>query len=213
MSALDTHPQPARTDLENVHMPMLPGSLGGSQTVNVTRSAQNGMGYMMEPHGQPVLLNWVDEPGPWNPIQGRNSVSSNATQPPTTRPNPLTTYRSSHVPSEYETIGHGRLPSDSGYESLSRPRHSVIGSSVLGDCDRSGETASLSNGLAGIQFDRPLSTPGPWRQQDGFRTIDGQVNVDNKQLVCPHCNVRVKTRSEIKYAALVIFSVIPMWLG
>lgn len=197
-------------------MSMLPDSLGGSQTVDVTRSSQNEMDRIMGQHGQPLLLTWLGQQDPWNPIQGsiqgRNPVLSNP-QRPTTRPNPLTTYRSSHVPSEYETIGHGRLPSDSGYESLSRPRHSVIGSSVHGDCDRSGETASLSNGLAGIHFDQLLSPSGPWRQQEPPHAIDGQINVDNKQLVCPYCKEKVKTRSEIKYAPLVLLSVVPMWLG
>lgn len=210
---MNTRPRPVEPDLNSAGIslpapsPSLTDHFGDLQTPGVNRSS-NPSDALMEPSRQNPLIDWyTSQEKPWDPIQGRNPPPPRIGTRLNYRPSgpAFSTYRSSHAPSDCDTIGRGPLPSDSGYESLSRHRHSVIGGSIYGDCDRSGETASVSNGLAGLQFDRSMPSPGVWRQHGSVPTIDVPVNLQGKQaLVCTYCNQEVKTKSELKYASLIL---------
>lgn len=209
---VNTRPRPIEPDLNSAGIslpapsPSLTDHFNDLQAAGVSRSS-NPSDTLVRHSRQDPLIDWyTSHEKPWDPIQGRNP-------PPRTgaRLNyqssgaAFSTYRSSHAPSDCETIGRGPLPSDSGYESLSRHRHSVIGGSIYGDCDRSGETSSVSNGLAGLQFDRSMPSLGPWRQQGSVHTFDVPVTLGGKQpLVCSYCNKAVKTKSEFKYASHIL---------
>lgn len=198
-----------------VPSPSLTDPFGDLQTSGINRSS-NQNDSLMRPSRQNPLLDWWTSPEkPWDPIQGRNPTLPRTGSRPNYRPPgpAFSVYRSSHAPSDCDTIGHGQLPSDSGYESLSRPRHSVIGGSVYGDCDRSGETTSVSNGLAGLQFDRAMPSPEAWGQQAPVHAIDvpRSVTSERKMLLCPYCKTEVKTKSELKYTSLALLSLVT-WL-
>lgn len=57
----------------------------------------------------------------------------------------------------------------------------------------------MSNGLAGLHFDRPMSSSEALGQAQSARAIDVPVHVENKDLRCPYCHAKVKTKSELKY--------------
>lgn len=158
---------------------------------------------MTRPPRQDYLLDWCTLEKPWDPIQGTIPTISPTEYRSSSRPSgpAFSVYRTSHAASDCDTNGHGHLPSDSGYESLSKPRHSVAGGSTYGDYDRFAETASVSNGLAGLNFDRTIPSPESWRQQAPLSAIDlrALASPEKKPLVCSFCNTRVKTKSELKY--------------
>lgn len=181
----------------------------------VNRPSNPSDNFMRPSRQDPLFDWWTSQEKPWDPIQGRNQpMPRNGTRLNYRHAGPAFSAYRSHAPSECETIGHGLLPSDSGYESLSRPRHShsVIAGSIHGDCDRSGETTSVSNGLAGLQFDRSMSSSEVWRQSGSVHTIDVPVHVESKDLICRHCGNKVKTKSELKYDSPTFSTLCVTWL-
>lgn len=192
--------------------PCLIDSFGDLQPVAANHSSSQVDSFTTPSPQNPLFHWWASQENPWDPIQGRNSSSSRTGPGPNYRHTApaFSVYRGSHAPSDSDTVGHGHLPSDSGYESLSRPRHSVIGGSIYDDCERYGETASVSNGLAGLQFDQAMPLQEAWRQQAPIHAVDVPVSVssEKKALMCPHCKAEVKTKSELKYATLFLFSLV-----
>lgn len=166
-----------------------------------TRSS-NPYTVSVRPQGQQQtpLVDWSSHAAPWDPIHGRARNDLGAGGKLNHRLNGVSffEYRSPyHPPSESEITAPGQLPSDSGYGSLTR--QSVAEGSLFGDCDRSGDTASVSSHLAGIHLDRPIvSTSGTWTHQAAGLS----ANYGSSGLVCPHCKENVKTRSELKYVEM-----------
>lgn len=157
---------------------------------------------------QTPLVDWyTSHVAPWDPIHGRARNDLRAGGKLNHRPNgaPFLDYRTSyHSPSESEITAPGHLPSDSGYGSLTR--QSVAEGSLFGDCDRSGDTASVSSHLAGIHFDRStVPTSDAWVNQTVGHS-ENFVSLETNRLVCPHCKEIVKTKSELKYVDLVSWS-------
>lgn len=150
------------------------------------------------------LSNWFTNPqqGPWDPLRSNASVVRPGGRGFQVQPGSASFagYRSQALPSESDATAPGHILSDSGYGSWTR--QSIADASVYGDCDRSGDAASISSHIAGIHFDRPMiSPPEVWSHQ-ASATNDASVTLDvNKRLVCPYCNARVKTKSELKYVS------------
>lgn len=162
---------------------------------------------MMWSSRQNALIDWVASPtGPWNAIQGRYSAL------PQTAPGPeyesasptFSAYPGSNAHSDCDALIHGQLLSDSGYGS--RPGHSVTGDSIHDECDQYREPANVLDGISGLQFDQAISSPQAWGQQAPVHAIDVPVpvNPERNALVCPTCEAEVKTKSELKYALLVL---------
>lgn len=181
---------------------------GDSQTIgHLTRSSSNSSGAFTRPAAQQQtpLAEWYTSPAaPWDPMNGRARSDLRVGGKPNYRSSGVSFsgYRSPYnSPSDCETTAPGHLPSDSGYGSLTR-QSVVADGSLYGDCDRSGDTASVSSHLAGIHFDRPvLCTPQDWRPQPAVHN-ETLVSTDSNRLVCPHCKEKVKTKSELKYVYL-----------
>lgn len=156
---------------------------------------------------QTPLVDWyTSHVAPWDPIHGRARNDLRAGGKLNHRANGarFLEYRTPyHSPSESEITAPGHLASDSGYGSLTR--QSVAEGSLFGDCDRSGDTASVSSHLAGIHFDRSIvSTSDAWTHQTVGHS-ESFVSLETNRLVCPHCKEIVKTKSELKYVDLVIY--------
>lgn len=205
--SMDGRPRPLEPDLNSAgitlpaHSPACIDPLVDIQTAAINRSSHSTQNFVRPP-ARTSLEVWYDsQEKPWDPIQGRNPPPSRAGELRGNRLNyrpfgpAFSAYRESNVPSECESTGTGILPSDSGYES--RTRHSVINGSIYGDCDRSGETGSISSNLADFQFERPILPSEPWTQHGSDYTTAVSANCNSK-LVCPYCNQSVKTRSELK---------------
>lgn len=202
-------PRPLEPDLNSLsaHSPGYNDPLGDLQAAAINRSPHptQNFGRILASN---ALADWYSsQEKPWDPIQGRNPPPPRARDLRGNRPNyhpsglPFSTYRESNVPSECESTGTGMLPSDSGYESRTT-RHSVVNSSNYGDCDRSGETGSISSHLADFQFDRPILPQESWRSNGSGYATAVSTNLDSSKLVCPNCNQIVKTKSELKYDPL-----------
>ncbi|KAF3760473.1 hypothetical protein M406DRAFT_334107 [Cryphonectria parasitica EP155] len=101
----------------------------------------------------------------------------------------------SHAPSsECDTLG----PSDSGYGSASRTGPSVANGSVYGDCDRSGETASVASHSMSLPYASSMLSSGNWRSSDSALEGDFGINENGNELVCHVCKAQVKNKSELK---------------
>lgn len=184
----------------------LTGSFGEMQATPANRPQVSSDLLMRPPHKETPIFNWFYEEKPWDPIgiQGVNPTIARQGSKAGYRPSgsAFANYRGSQAPpSECETSGLGPILSDSGYDSVRHSRHSVVGGeSIYGDYERSTETVSVSNGLAGLQFEhQPTPSPEDWKPQGPIR-IDAAVNSDSsRDLVCQYCNKHVRTRSELKY--------------
>lgn len=206
---MDGRPRPLEPDLKSAgitlpaHSPAFIDPLGDIQTSVINRSSHSTQNFVRPPARNPLEDWYVSHEKPWDPIQGRNPPPSRAGDLRGNRLNyrpighAFSAYRESNVPSECESTGTGMLPSDSGYES--RTRHSVVNGSIYGDCDRIGETGSISSHLADFQFERPILPSELWKPQGTSHTTAVSTSVDNSKLVCSYCNQNVKTRSELKY--------------
>lgn len=77
----------------------------------------------------------------------------------------------------------------------------MVESSLYGDRDQSGDAASVSSRLAGIQIDRPMVfATDTWGQQvQSINEVSAVVKTNN--LMCPICEQKVKTKSELKYVS------------
>ncbi|KAK3325454.1 hypothetical protein B0H66DRAFT_529490 [Apodospora peruviana] len=111
-----------------------------------------------------------------------------------------TGYRNTTALSEVDTIGPGTLISDSGYGSMAR--QSVGNPSVYGDMDHNTDTQSLIQGVSDFKFHPGLSPDGlpPLEEELDRKSSfqhDDVANPDSNDLVCPECNSRVKTKSEL----------------
>lgn len=210
-SNIDGRPRPLEPDLSSsgIALPTtttIPGfidTLGELQTQGINRNPHSPEAFVRPAPRNPFIDWYTSQEKPWDPIQGRavpqprsgdfragklnyHRLSGNA----------YSTYRENHVPSECETTGPGALPSDSGYHS--RATQSVFNGSTCGDADRSGENGSISSHLAGLQVDRtPFSSEG-WAQAS-MQTTPLAFAIDSGSLVCPTCQQKVKTKSELKY--------------
>lgn len=135
--------------------------------------------------------------GPWVP-----QVSGVRAQPasePLRGPS-FFVHRNSPLPSDCGTaVGVDILPSDSGYESMTR--QSVGNPSVVGEHDQSSE--SIITAFSGFQLqgtNRSLSEyqRDPWTQPASVRLGGTATTPNAANFVCPHCNAAVKTKSELK---------------
>ncbi|KAJ9156336.1 C2H2 and C2HC zinc finger [Pleurostoma richardsiae] len=163
-----------------------------------------------------TLSEWYfSRDGPWDPIQGKNAAiprspdARTRTRPAVTNPQgrvSFTQFRGSTVASECETLPSAVLPSDSGYESRTRP--SVGNPSVYGDHDRSADTQSIVGQLGGFQLDGLQQDGFPHRESNLPRDGYPQPGISNpatsspdtggnRSLVCPFCHKTVKTKSEL----------------
>lgn len=204
---INAPPRPLEPDLSSAGVSLAAPSPGLTDfrdlqsTSHLTRSSNTDNASMRPPGQQqtPLGVWYTSHVGPWDPIHGRAQTNLQAKGKLNYRSNEASflDYRSTYnSPSECETTAPGHLPSDSGYGSLTR--HSVAEGSLYGDCDRSGDTASVSSHLAGIHLDRTrVSPPDTWRQQPAVH--ESFMPIDASRLVCPHCKERVKTKSELKY--------------
>lgn len=199
-------PRPLEPDLNSLpaHSSSHIDSLGDA-SINRTSHPTQDFG---RPLARNPLEDWYSShEKPWDPIQGRNPPPLRAGDLRGNRLNyssklpTFSVYRESNVPSECESTGTDMLPSDSGYESRTT-RQSVVNGSSYGDCDRTGETGSISSHLADFQFDRPILPSESWRPHGSGHVTAVSTNIDSSKLVCPHCNRNVKTRSELKYDPL-----------
>lgn len=193
---MDAPPRPIEPDLS------LPDFGDLQPKVQHIRSSNANDAYMRNPRQQlDPLSNWyTSQQGPWDPLRSNANVVRPNGRGLETRPGSVSfaEYRSQTLPSESDTTAPGHIPSDSGYGSWTR--QSVADASVFGDCDQSGETASISSHIAGIHFDRPMvSPPDVWsHQQSANNGVAVTIDNSKRPLVCGHCRQRVKTRSELK---------------
>lgn len=179
-------------------------------TPNNQTQASSGDILMRPPQKEIPIVAWFfQNEKPWDPLSiqtGNRPVSQLGSSKVGCRPNgpAFSVYRGREAPpSDCDTTYLEPLPSDSGYGSLRYTKQSVIsGDSVYGDYERSAETASVSNGLAELNFEH-LSTPlsESW-EKSGPTHVDGAVKIDGTDLFCQHCKNFVKTRSELKYVWL-----------
>lgn len=206
-------------------MSVLNETIGYIQPGAINRSSHSNDNFV-RPQPRSILSDWYTSPEkPWDPIQGRLSPAArtgidwytstertwdhiqgrvapgtgdlrmNRLVPRPSGP-AFSVYRESNLSSECESTGPGLLPSDSGYES--RTRQSVGTGSTYEDCDRSGETGSISSHLAGFQLGPPLCSD-PWGEHGSGNTTASSVSVSKNKLECETCKQKVKTRSELKY--------------
>lgn len=208
-SRMNGPPRPVEPDstIANISLATSPGltDFSDSQSASHLVRSSNPNDAFMRPavQQQNPLVEWYTSlAGPWDPIHGRARNDLRVGGKPNYRPSgaPFLEYRSPfNSPSDCEATALSHLPSDSGYGS-SLTRNSVVAEgSLYGECDRSGDTASVSSHLAGIHLDRPtLSTPEVWRQPSAPHNED-LVSTEANRLVCPHCKEKVKTKSELKY--------------
>lgn len=205
---MDGRPRPLEPDLKSaessspIHSPDLIDTFGGLQNATINRPFRP-TDDCTRPTLRNPLRDWYNsQEKPWDPIHGRSALQPQARDLRANRLNyrpsgtAFDVYRESNVPSECESTGPGVLPSDSGYES--RTRHSVVNGSIYGDCDRTGETGSISSHLPESQLDRLLLSE-PWPQQGSVQTPATSVNVSSSKFECAYCKQKVKTRSELKY--------------
>lgn len=141
------------------------------------------------------VARFLSEESSWDPLGGRQHIALvNISE--------YTTYRTTTAPSEADTVGPVTMVSDSGYGSM--PRQSVGIPSVSGDMDHCAETQSLIRGVSDFQFYglSPGSATPPKEEPEGNSWNNHEVtgNPDSNDLICPTCNLSVKTKSEIKYA-------------
>lgn len=185
-----------------VHSPDLTDFRDVHSTVHLPRSSDTNDGFLRPSvQQQTPLAEWyTSKTAPWDPIHGRSPDVARFGGRFGHRPSgaSFSEYRTNYAPpSEDVTTVPGHLSSDSGYGSLTR--QSVVDGSLYGDCDRPGDTASVSSHLSGIHFDRPLiSSEEDWRKQPAM-PHKVYVPIDANKLVCPHCKQYVKTKSELKY--------------
>lgn len=191
---MDAPPRPPGSDLNSGGISLALSSTNGLTDFGDLQSSASANETFMR---ATPLSHWVtSHAGPWDPIFPRNSnVSRGGDLNFRPESASFSAYRSNASPSECETAPPGHL-SDSGYGG-SLTRQSVVDSSVYGDCDQSGDAASVSNHLAGIHFG---SLSESWSQQASVSN-EVSVTIAAKRLICPHCKSKVKTRSELKYVS------------
>lgn len=153
---------------------------------------------IMKPAQAEAFNNWLSAGAPWNHIQGRKHALPRTTlhHRPSVPTFPL--YQGSIAPSECDTTGFRPLPSDSGYESLGRTHQSIANGSIYGD--RPGETASVVSGLIEYPLDRPIIPilDSSWLRPGAPEPTQVNVRGQGSALICPTCNDKVKTKSELK---------------
>lgn len=171
---------------------------------NLTGSPGNSQPTGTNPFPVPDLDNWLFA-APWNHIQGSKHVlprsetfraGNTVHHRPSVPAFPI--YQDSIAASECETTGLRPLPSDSGYESLGRTQHSIVNGSIFGDCDRTGETASVVSGLLDRSFDRSTIPLLDWTRSGAPQSTRVGPRVEGSGLICPFCRESVKTKSELK---------------
>ena len=139
---------------------------------------------------------WAED-GPWVPA--RSGVRSQEPSQPLKGPS-LSMYTNPSAPSDCGTaFGATILPSDSGYESMTR--QSVGNPSVVGEHDRSAEgvTSSFPDPQFQLQDINQAIPDYPWEKPVTAHSVETATNLTVSNLVCPHCNSTVKTKSELKY--------------
>lgn len=188
------------------HGPRIQETLGVLQAF----ASNHGNPGFLQQQGQvsvPMMNQFIHDRGePWNPLKmnagpvyadPRRQYGSLPMTP--TFPN-FSAFRNPAPPSEVDTVvsrGVGVVLSDSGYGSMAR--QSVGNRSVYGgDADQNPETQSLI-----IQFQRGMAQ-GSLSLEDEPRARETREQKPtiaapkSSNLVCPHCNMSVKTRSELK---------------
>ena len=142
----------------------------------------------------PTMSQFMHDRGPWTPLGvARQSAGVSFSQP---LPN-FTGYRDMPPPSEADTVSQsiGGIPTDSGYGS--NARQSVGNPSVYGEVDQSLETRSLISRLQAMNQDDILSKEET-RNREARSQRPAQATPNAKSIICPVCNVAVKTNSELK---------------
>lgn len=206
---MDAPPRPIEPDPNSVGIslaasdsPSLPDFGDLQPRVQLTRSPNANDAYTRNSRQQlDPLSNWyISQQGPWHPLRNNANVLRPGATVLDARPGATSSsfagYRSQPLPSESDATAPGHIPSDSGYGSWTR--QSVADASVYGDCDPSGDTASISGHIAGIHFERPMVSPQDWSHQPSAHNDVSVTTINaHKQLICPHCHQSVKTRSEL----------------
>ncbi|KAL2196451.1 hypothetical protein P885DRAFT_37600 [Corynascus similis CBS 632.67] len=136
----------------------------------------------------PPIRQWMIEPAPWNVFR---AVGDQPVCTPFNQPHPnFMNYRA--PPSEADTVSQsiGKAVTDSGYGS--NTRQSVGNPSVHGELEQSVISRFQEIG----REDNPSREDGRRWERQGQRSTPGTTT--GKGMVCPGCNVSVKTNSELK---------------
>ncbi|KAK4033427.1 hypothetical protein C8A01DRAFT_40122 [Parachaetomium inaequale] len=173
---------------------------GAPELLDVLQAFASGhgqQGFTQTQALHPTMSQFMHDRGPWNPLGvARQSAGVSFSQ---ALPN-FTGYRSIPPPSEADTVSQsvGGIPTDSGYGS--NARQSVGNPSVYGEVDQSLETRSLISRLQAMGQDDISSKEEPRnREARSQRPALGTPNA--KSIICPVCNVPVKTNSELNSSA------------
>jgi hypothetical protein len=156
-------------------------------------SSHGQQGFTQTQALHPTMSQFMHDRGPWNPLGvARQSAGVSFNQ---ALPN-FTGYRSIPPPSEADTVSQsvGGIPTDSGYGS--NARQSVGNPSVYGEVDQSLETQGLISRLQAMGQDISSKEETRNREARSQRPTLGTPNA--KSIICPVCNVPVKTNSELK---------------
>ncbi len=180
-------------------------ALSAAQSIaDLQALAGHGQRLPLLPNSGLMLTQFIADNGPWNPL----SLDPGHGQLPKKQPDAAPFSRQFNFgidyrnpvppPSEADTVGpSGGLLSDSGYGSMAA-KQSVGNRSVYnGDADLSFETQSLASQFQRMSHRTALPTE-EHRKREAIAQRSASGATNSKVLVCPECNVTLKTNSELK---------------